>query len=109
MPSTSTSSRIPERTRNLVAFLAVLATTVESPALERLHLTDPSKAEATDWDAIRHELVGQRLLAMDYYSGGHLTHGYRHNVSSWLFEAHSYTGRPGHASAGHRRGAPPGP
>jgi glycine hydroxymethyltransferase len=79
---------------NLVAFLAVLATTVESPALERLHLTDPSKVEATDWDAIRHELVGQRLLAMDYYSGGHLTHGYRHNVSSWLFEAHSYTVDP---------------
>jgi glycine hydroxymethyltransferase len=31
---------------------------------------------------------------MDYYSGGHLTHGYRHNVSSHLFEAHSYTVDP---------------
>jgi glycine hydroxymethyltransferase len=31
------------------------------------------------------------MLGMDYYSGGHLTHGYRHNVSSLLFDAHSYT------------------
>ena len=28
---------------------------------------------------------------MDYYSGGHLTHGYRFNVSSRLFDARSYT------------------
>jgi glycine hydroxymethyltransferase len=27
---------------------------------------------------------------MDYYSGGHLTHGYRHNVSARLFHAYSY-------------------
>jgi glycine hydroxymethyltransferase len=40
---------------------------------------------------LRHEFLGQRLLGMDYYSGGHLTHGYRHNVSSRIFEAHSYT------------------
>jgi glycine hydroxymethyltransferase len=28
---------------------------------------------------------------MDYFSGGHLTHGYRHNISSRLFDAYSYT------------------
>ncbi len=33
----------------------------------------------------------QRLMGLDYYSGGHLTHGYRHNVSSLLFDAYSYT------------------
>jgi glycine hydroxymethyltransferase len=27
---------------------------------------------------------------MDYYSGGHLTHGYRHNVSAQMFDAYSY-------------------
>jgi len=30
------------------------------------------------------------LLGVDLYSGGHLTHGYRHNISARLFEAHSY-------------------
>jgi glycine hydroxymethyltransferase len=76
---------------NLVAFLAILSTTVESPALERLGMKDPAKVGAADWEAIRRDFVGQRLLGMDYYSGGHLTHGYRHNVSSRLFEAHHYT------------------
>src|SRR3954470_19232926 len=28
---------------------------------------------------------------MDYYSGGHLTHGYRFNISSRLFDARGYT------------------
>jgi glycine hydroxymethyltransferase len=36
----------------------------------------------------------QRLLALDYYSGGHLTHGYRFNISGQLFEAHSYSVDP---------------
>jgi len=31
---------------------------------------------------------------MDYYSGGHLTHGYRRNFSSWLFDVHTYTVNP---------------
>ena len=75
---------------NLVAFLAILATTVESPALERLGQKNVSNVDFADWQKLREELHNQRLLALDYYSGGHLTHGYRHNVSSRLFEAHSY-------------------
>ncbi|MGW5456696.1 glycine hydroxymethyltransferase [Nocardia sp. NPDC003979] len=76
---------------NLVAFLAVLAQTVEIPHLERLGETNPAKLGDADWEQLRQAFVGQRLLGMDYYSGGHLTHGYRHNVSSRLFDAHNYT------------------
>ncbi|SMD25155.1 glycine hydroxymethyltransferase [Kibdelosporangium aridum] len=76
---------------NLVAFLSILATTVESPELERFGQTNPANISDADWENVRQRFVGQRLLGMDYYSGGHLTHGYRHNVSSRLFEAHSYT------------------
>jgi hypothetical protein len=36
---------------------------------------------------LRAELNNQRLLGMDYYSGGHLTHGYRFNVSARMFDA----------------------
>jgi glycine hydroxymethyltransferase len=79
---------------NLVAFLAILATTVEGPALEKLGQTNVSKVDDVDWEALRHEFTDQRLLGMDYYSGGHLTHGYRHNVSARLFAAHSYTVDP---------------
>jgi len=28
---------------------------------------------------------------MDYYSGGHLTHGYRYNLSARLFDVHTYS------------------
>jgi glycine hydroxymethyltransferase len=29
-------------------------------------------------------------MGMDYYSGGHLTHGYRHNISSMMFDSYNY-------------------
>ena len=47
--------------------------------------------------ALRTELHDQRLLGMDYYSGGHLTHGYRFNISSRSCStpaATPWTGRP---------------
>lgn len=76
---------------NLVAFLAILSARVEAPMLAELRQTDPSKIEREDWSRIRHAFHDQRLLALDYYSGGHLTHGYRHNVSSQMFDAYTYT------------------
>jgi glycine hydroxymethyltransferase len=76
---------------NLVAFLAILSARVEAPALERLRETDPTKLSREQWEELRAELQHARLLGMDYYSGGHLTHGYRRNVSSWLFDVHTYT------------------
>jgi glycine hydroxymethyltransferase len=75
---------------NLVAFLAILNAKVQSPALAKLGEKDPTRLSLADWNRVRTEVHGQRLLALDYYSGGHLTHGYRHNVSSHLFECHYY-------------------
>ena len=37
------------------------------------------------------KLGNQRILGLDYYSGGHLTHGYRQNVSAQMFDAYSYS------------------
>ncbi len=76
---------------NLIAFWAILKARVESPALQELGEKNLSNLSRRDWDALRRKLGNQRLLAMDYYSGGHLTHGYRHNVSAQMFDAHSYT------------------
>src|SRR6185436_16856874 len=76
---------------NLLAYLAILATRVETKMLEKLGIEDPSKVERTDWTKIREATHSQRLLGLDYYSGGHLTHGYRHNYSSQLFDAYTYT------------------
>ena len=75
---------------NLVAFLAILNAKVQSPALAGLGEKDPTKLSQDDWNRVRTAVHEQRLLALDYYSGGHLTHGYRHNVSSHLFQCYYY-------------------
>ncbi len=76
---------------NLIAFWAILKTRLETPALAELGETNPSNVSRDDWNKIRHKLGNQKLLAMDYYSGGHLTHGYRLNVSAQMFDVYSYT------------------
>jgi glycine hydroxymethyltransferase len=80
---------------NLMAYWAILQTRVEGPALKRLgkeKLYDLSEAE---WGELREALGNQRLLGFDYYSGGHLTHGYRANVSARMFDVHCYSVDPG--------------
>jgi glycine hydroxymethyltransferase len=76
---------------NLVAFLAILSARVEKPLLSSMGYEDPAKLSREDWQKVREGMHNQRLLSLDYYSGGHLTHGYRHNISSQLFDVHHYT------------------
>jgi glycine hydroxymethyltransferase len=79
---------------NLVGYLAILAARVEGALLEKFERTNVSAMTDEEWAELRALLPTQRLLAMDYYSGGHLTHGYRFNVSARLFDARSYTVDP---------------
>lgn len=76
---------------NLIAYWAVLQARVEVPEMERLGVKNAARLSAEDWSALRAALGSQRLLGMDYYSGGHLTHGYRYNVSAKMFDAHTYS------------------
>ncbi|MCP4641857.1 MAG: glycine hydroxymethyltransferase [bacterium] len=75
---------------NLIAYWAILQTRVETPALAEMDVKDPAKLSQEDWNGLRAKLGNQRLLGMDYYSGGHLTHGYRHNISSMMFDSYTY-------------------
>lgn len=79
---------------NLVAYLAILSAKVQTPILAELGQEDPQKVSREDWAKVRSAFQNQRLLALDYYSGGHLTHGYRHNISSRLFDVYSYSVDP---------------
>jgi glycine hydroxymethyltransferase len=75
---------------NLVAFWAVLSRRIESPALERFgagHVNDLSDGE---WESLREDLGNQTLLGMSLQAGGHLTHGFRPNISGKLFRHRSY-------------------
>ena len=76
---------------NLCAYWAILNTRIEMPKLEELGITNPSAMTREDWNKLREAMHNQRLLGLDYYSGGHLTHGYRQNVSAQMFDAYSYS------------------
>lgn len=76
---------------NLVAYWAILSARIEAPVLEKLGETNLANLDEKQWADLRTALGNQRLLGLDYYSGGHLTHGYRQNVSARMFEAHAYT------------------
>jgi len=76
---------------NIMAYWAILSTRVENPALKNLGETNLYKLDKSQWDNLRAEMGNTRLLAMDYYSGGHLTHGYRHNMTGRMFDVYSYS------------------
>ncbi|MDR2135864.1 MAG: glycine hydroxymethyltransferase [Treponema sp.] len=75
---------------NILAYWAILATRVEAPALEKLGETNLYRLSDAQWKGLKAELGNQRLLGLDYYSGGHLTHGYRYNLSARMFDVHGY-------------------
>ncbi|MFJ4850519.1 MULTISPECIES: glycine hydroxymethyltransferase [unclassified Streptomyces] len=75
---------------NLVAFWAVLAARVEAPALERAGVRQVNELSEADWARLRHELGDQRMLGMSLDAGGHLTHGFRPNISGKMFDQRSY-------------------
>ena len=43
-----------------------------------------------DWETLRHEFGNQRLLGMSLDAGGHLTHGFRPNISGKMFHQQQY-------------------
>jgi glycine hydroxymethyltransferase len=75
---------------NLVAFWAILAQRVESPALEKAGAKHVNDLSEDDWQALRKALGDQRALGMSLDAGGHLTHGFRPNISGKLFHQSSY-------------------
>ncbi|MEW2521205.1 glycine hydroxymethyltransferase [Actinacidiphila alni] len=75
---------------NLVAFWAVLSQKVESPALARAGARQVNDLSEQDWAELRREFGNQRMLGMSLDAGGHLTHGFRPNISGKMFDQRSY-------------------
>ncbi len=86
---------------NMVAFLAILMARVQKDFLEKMNevltgngkepIKDVRGLTPEDWNKLRREVLSQKMMALDIGSGGHLTHGYRMNISATLFEAHQYS------------------
>jgi glycine hydroxymethyltransferase len=75
---------------NLVAYWAVLADRVESAHLERLGKRQVNDLTEAEWAELRAALGEQRMLGMSLDAGGHLTHGFRPNISGKMFDQRSY-------------------
>ncbi|MFA4083105.1 glycine hydroxymethyltransferase [Mycobacteroides salmoniphilum] len=75
---------------NLVAYWAILATRVEAPALAEKGVRNVNDLSETDWEELRHQYGNQRLMGMSLDTGGHLTHGFRPNISGKMFHQRSY-------------------
>ncbi|MFV0257023.1 MAG: glycine hydroxymethyltransferase [Acidimicrobiales bacterium] len=75
---------------NLVAFWSILAHRVEAPYLAgqgARHVNDLTDA---GWEELRLAFGNQRMIGMSLDAGGHLTHGFRPNISGKLFNQRSY-------------------
>ena len=75
---------------NLVAYWSILAHRIESPTLARLEAKTVNDLTELDWEALRATFNNQRVMGMSLDAGGHLTHGFRHNISGKMFRQHSY-------------------
>jgi glycine hydroxymethyltransferase len=75
---------------NLLAYWAILTTRVQSKELECLQKKSIDELTPEEFESLRQLLINQKLMGMALSSGGHLTHGYRHNISSKIFKAVFY-------------------
>lgn len=75
---------------NLVAFWAVLVQRVQSKEVEALGKKSIDELSAEEYERVRQLLVNQKMMGLSLGSGGHLTHGYRHNVSGKMMRSVSY-------------------
>jgi len=75
---------------NLVAFWSILAHRIEGPWLEKAEKKNVNELTDEDWEKLRHEFGNQRLLGMALDAGGHLTHGFRPNISGKMFHQQQY-------------------
>lgn len=75
---------------NLVAFWAILVQRVQNSEVEKLGKKSIDDLTPEQYEKVRQLMVSQKVMGMSLNSGGHLTHGYRHNVSSKMMQAVLY-------------------
>lgn len=75
---------------NVTAYWSILAHHVESPALEEFGARTVNDLTEADWETLRKRFGEQRLMGMSLDAGGHLTHGFRPNISGKMFHQRAY-------------------
>jgi glycine hydroxymethyltransferase len=75
---------------NLVAFWAILVHRIQNKEVEALGKKSIDELTPEEYERVRKLLCNQKMMGMGLGSGGHLTHGYRHNISSKMMQSVSY-------------------
>lgn len=75
---------------NLIAFWSILIDRVQSKEMEKLQKNNLDQLSREEYEEIRKVLCNQKMMGMSMNSGGHLTHGYRMNISSKMMQAVDY-------------------
>lgn len=75
---------------NLVAFWSILVQRIQTPAIEKLGKKSLDELTPDEYETVRQLMLNQKVMGLSLNSGGHLTHGYRHNISSKMMKAVLY-------------------
>ncbi len=75
---------------NLVAFWSILIHKIQNKEIEALGKKSVDELTDDEHETIRRLMMSQTLMGMSLGSGGHLTHGYRHNVSAKMMRSVCY-------------------
>lgn len=79
---------------NLVAFLSILIHKVQDKGVEKLGKKKLEELTPEEYEALRQVMSKQTIMGLSLNSGGHLTHGFLHNISSKMFRALGYDVNP---------------
>lgn len=79
---------------NLLAFWAILVKCVQDRYVEVLGKKKLEELSPQEYEDIRKVMMNQKVMGLSLNSGGHLTHGFRHNLSSKMMRAVSYDVNP---------------
>jgi glycine hydroxymethyltransferase len=75
---------------NLFAFFSILMQKVQAKEIENLGKKNLDELSAQEYESIRKLFLNQKIMGLSLSSGGHLTHGYKHNFSGKLFHSIQY-------------------
>lgn len=75
---------------NLLAFMAIILERVQLPWLSQRAYKGVESLSREEFEILRQACMGQKILGMSLSCGGHLTHGFRMNISSRLLQACHY-------------------
>jgi glycine hydroxymethyltransferase len=75
---------------NLVAFWSILMHRVQNPEVAALGKKSVDELSVEEYERVRQLTLSQKIMGLSLSSGGHLTHGYRHNVSSKIMRSAPY-------------------